>query len=136
MITNILTAEQHNARSPRELRERHEHFLRLRKQKRGVDTVPHDVAEPISARVNHGQWVLMCSCGAGVLTHPAWRVGRCFSCGAVYTDVVFPDDVAAVEAALVRRPLMENRNWVPGETAEGLQQESLDNGVAAIKEGD
>lgn len=131
MIRNILTAMQHNARSAAELRTRHAAFLR-KAQARGTDVVAHEVAAPIAAHVNHGRWVFRCpACQAGVLTHPAWGLGCCFGCGAVYTRVMFPPDRSAIEQALVIRPALATRNWTPGESLETLRAENDAHGVRA-----
>lgn len=126
MIRNILTAQQHNARSPRELDERHTMFLR-KLRARGFDVLVHDESTPVTARIDHGQWLFDCVCGSGVLTHPAWKVGRCFGCGAVYTGVIFPEDGdrAEIETVLTARPRLANRNWFPWETVQALRDENV-----------
>lgn len=94
-----------------------------RAAKAGVRVAVHDSPAPVVAYVNANRWVVDCECGAGNATDPAWGIARCFACGATHTTVVFPDDAAAIAAALVERPHVGNRHWTPGETVAGLRAE-------------
>lgn len=84
----------------------------------------------VAARVNHGRWIADCpNCAGGALTHPVWRLACCGACGCVMTKVTFPTDLAAIERALLRRPVRDAQNWSSDETAEDLERENVAHGV-------
>lgn len=86
--------------------------------------------ELLRAFVNHGRWLALCAvCGQGMFTHPEWRLACCAECGATYRGVIFPDDLAAITAHLLKRPRRETQNWEPGESAWKLKVENLLHGV-------
>lgn len=92
-------------------------------------------ARPLVARVNRGLWIASCDCGAprdklptpgGVvfLDRPfIWDL-RCQNggTGRGWRPVRLPppDVIAAVEAVLLCRPRVEDRNWEPDETMTDL----------------
>lgn len=86
-----------------------------------------DGAQP-QAIVDGGYWkVVPCladGCGNAPSVEPAWRLACCLECGAVYRDVVVPDNWEAIELSLLRRPVMATRNW-RGETIAQLDAETL-----------
>ena len=92
--------------------------------------------EYLQAEVNCGRWVGLCACGAGIALNPAWEWGGCLDCGAVYTDVAFPDapTLKSVMALLSVRPngprsnRHKYRSWEPTETAVDLHRENRRNG--------
>lgn len=102
--------------------------------------------------VSDGRWVLDCACGNGCLAHPGgaegWPrpVAICTECGNVYTPV-FPKARKAVEAALLARPNVHTRHFIPceataakrgmgrGELLEDLERENIEHGLPARKKG-
>ena len=78
----------------------------------------------IPAFVSAGRWVADCECGAGIgCPDPAWGThGVCRDCRARYA-LVWPDELAEIEAALEARPL-RNQNWKPGESVGALLREN------------
>jgi hypothetical protein len=101
-----------------------------------LDTIAEG-APPAVAYINLNRLAADCpdGCGAGALV---WRDGphvfMCPQClnGAIgyrWRRVVLPDDLAAIEAALLARPLPQNRNWSPGEAIDDLLRENAEHGV-------
>jgi len=90
------------------------------------------------ARVEHGRWLVDCpDCNNCLFADPDDRRMFCTVClnalhGGGWLPVVFPDDVAAFESELLRRPI-ENRNWLPGETLDDLKVENVAFGVADVE---
>lgn len=87
------------------------------------------------AYVQESQWVVACPwCGQTQVTSPAdprMACPRCHNDGrSQWVRVVFPDDMEAIEAILNRRPRLENRNWLLGETVADLKAENAAHGVA------
>jgi hypothetical protein len=83
----------------------------------------------VPAVINHGRWIVECSCRSARNVYPE-RLWWCPACGAGAVDVVWPDDAHAICAALASRPLV-NRNWRPGETVVDLLAENAAHGVVA-----
>lgn len=71
-----------------------------------VDTA----AQMYWARINHNRWLADCICGSAAMVSPADPRFACTSCGWGWCELRFPEDVAAVEAALVDVP-PNLRNW-------------------------
>lgn len=93
---------------------------------------PWPSPDKAKAFISGGRWVVACTtsgCANAPLTHPDWKVARCFECGAVYEDVEFPEQIAEISALLVKRPYPANRNWTPGESVEELRAENAAFGV-------
>lgn len=112
---------------------RREHELAIGKlAARGAAIAVQEDTRSLIAYVNHGRWIVDCPCGAGSATDPAWREARCFGCGTVYANVVFPpdEDRARIEALLMKRPRIEHRNWFPHERVDDLAAENVAHGVA------
>ena len=99
-----------------------------------VDTV----APAVTARVNHGRWVVDCECGdAGIVDprHPGQGF-FCFGCyNIIHTglprQVIYPADEVrrAVEALLLLRPDPATRNWSPLEAVGDLAIENIAHGL-------
>lgn len=112
------------------------------------------MTEPLRsfAYVNHGRWVADCAvCPSALLVKPlageVWtdgpKAGQRWSkadpfvcldvlCGAT-SEIVWPDDLAPVEALLRERPNPANRNWHPWETPADLLAENVEHGVTPVK---
>lgn len=106
-------------------------FLR-QQNARGIPVAPHADSTVRVAFITGGDWKVSCPCGNAPATDPEWCVAYCFTCGAQYDRVVFPDTPTrlAIERVLGRRPGEANRNWLPTETLAELEQENLAHGVA------
>ena len=96
---------------------------------RGYEIAVHDAEEPLAAMVNHGRWIGLCTCQAGVAIEPGWPDARCSDCGAVYQDVIWPIEREAIEAVLLARPRVEHRNWHPSETLDMVRAENSAHGL-------
>jgi hypothetical protein len=111
-----------------------QHDAQIKRLRRlGENVSVHTKPTPVTARINEGRWLFDCveaDCGSGVLAHPEWMIGRCFGCGAVYTNITFPTEWKSVEAALLQRARTVTRNWEPGSTVADLRQENADHGIA------
>ena len=81
---------------------------------------------PVVAYVNHGRLLIDCTCGNGVPTSPPASVTEavCFSCGTIWTNIVFPRDFATIIDVLRERPLAHTRNWRTPETISDLRAEN------------
>ncbi len=98
-----------------------EHRLALAKKRlRGLNVLEHVVATPVQARIDAGRWLIDCECSAGNAADPDWPEARCFGCGAVHTNVVFPPDVQALEDALLEAAARE-QYWTPGESLKQIE---------------
>jgi hypothetical protein len=74
--------------------------------------------------VESGKWLVHCPCGNYPSVLPEARLACCFECGAVYADLVMPEETSAIEAALLERAHPALRAWRPGETVETLRAQS------------
>lgn len=88
-----------------------------------------ETGERRAARVDHGRWLVDCPCGGAAAAWPESERAACLDCGCIWL-AKFPSKRAreAAEAALLERPLGENRNWRPGE--ESLAALRLENEAA------
>lgn len=94
-------------------------------------------ATAIEAYVNWGRWVADCptpGCnGALIVSHedPRFYCPYCFNDPEAgrFLAVAFPAARAAIEAELLKRPLLEQRNWRPGETAADLRRQNSARGI-------
>lgn len=77
-------------------------------------------------QIRQGRWVLPCACGNAPSYDPEWQLACCPDCGAVYEGIAPPVDYLEIEQALMRRPRMINRNYLPGETARSLRAETAE----------
>lgn len=89
---------------------------------------PYEVYEPIPAYIDAGVWRVRCECGEAPHTDPEWRLACCFGCGAIYTNVVFPNNYKAIEDLLVKRRVQLHRNWRQPETLDDLIKEQIAHG--------
>jgi hypothetical protein len=100
-------------------------FLRAGITEQGID----EKRPPIMAYVNHGKWLVKCECNGA---EKAWEEGlmMCVSClnatsGHQYRLSVFPESRVEIEKLLEMRRI-PNRNWLPSETIEFLEQENIE----------
>ncbi|MFM9596685.1 hypothetical protein ACKI1O_45855, partial [Streptomyces scabiei] len=68
------------------------------------------IGQKTYARINHNRWVADCPCGSAQVVTPADPRMACTECGYGWIVLVFPEDVAAVEAS-VAADLPHLRNW-------------------------
>lgn len=100
-------------------------------------------AEPLAARVNHGIWIASCPCGApadkvptpGCVVFLDQPLGWCVRCGnqswgGGWRRIVVPppEERALIEAVLMSRPNVGDRNWEPGETVAMLVAQNREHG--------
>ncbi|MFI8531808.1 hypothetical protein ACIGMX_16400 [Streptomyces aquilus] len=85
-------------------------WIELRMGRR-VTPPEETVDETYYARINQNRWIADCtSCGSAAAVSPADPRYACTECQWGWCAMIFPDDVAAVEAALM--PLKPGlRNW-------------------------
>jgi hypothetical protein len=90
----------------------------------------HEVDTITYAEINHGRWLINCECNGAAVTCPKARIGCCFDCGRVHTNVVFPSrgQRGKIEKTLLARP-MPNRNWKRGETLKFLLAENVEHDI-------
>lgn len=91
-------------------------------------TDPKESDQRLAARVSGGKWVVDCPCGNAPATHPDWRVAACFMCGAIYREVVFPEQIREIEALLMKRG-RRHRHWVPTETVADVARDNVLHGI-------
>ena len=90
----------------------------------------------VRARIERGRWLADCECGGAEYVDLEMPILCCCSCwnradGARWRRIVLPEDRDRIEALLLARPQVQNRNWRPDETAEDLEAENLAHGVSA-----
>jgi hypothetical protein len=86
-------------------------------------------AAKVEARVNNGQWMANCpllGCAGAETVDPDWPLFVCTGCGCGPFEVIFPKERKAIEAALVKRPVLRTREWFPHESAADLQRENAE----------
>lgn len=110
--------EAHNARTPEDYHMRQAAFLAALQQARPYLTwpTPHPATQPPAAGplVEWGRWKIACGACANWPSYaPAWQLACCFECGAIYDGLAVAGDVLAIEADLLARPTMAERNWSP-----------------------
>jgi hypothetical protein len=88
---------------------------------------------PVEAYVTMGIWRMRCVCGEAPSTHPTMRLACCAGCGAIYVNVIFPSDEerAAIEAVLVKRRRVRDRNWLRDWSVEDLIAQNIAHGDPA-----
>jgi len=89
---------------------------------------PREIATEKLAFIGNGCWRIHCECGEATHTDPEWGIACCFGCGAIWTNVVFPENWRAIEDLLVQRRLQASRNWEAPETIETLTEEQIAHG--------
>ncbi len=99
-------------------------------------------ATPMVAVINHGIWIAACSCGAKGMPSPGCIVfldtpfGWCVRCGNQSwgggwrpIDIPPEHERQIIEAILLRRPNIEDRNWEgPTESIDDLIQQNIEHG--------
>lgn len=122
--------ELHNVSTPDAYRRAHARAIG-RLVGAGARVMVHVMPGPKAARIDFGNWVIDCECGAGNATDPTWGIACCFGCGAVHEDIVFPPPQvrAAIEQLVLARPRIANRFWSPGETVAHVRADNLTHGV-------
>jgi hypothetical protein len=91
-------------------------------------------SEAVTAYVNEGRWVVGCpDCHGAQLGAREDHRFMCNCCanyaiGGLWRPVVWPKQVAAIDAALASRRA-ENAHWLPGETVAQLKRENADHGI-------
>lgn len=88
---------------------------------------------PISVRVNHGRWIVVCECGAAQFASKTDHRFLCVQClnepyAGAWRPVIWPHHPDQVEA-LLRNRLTENCNWLPDEPLSQLRLENEAMGV-------
>lgn len=96
-------------------------------------------APPLTAFICRSDWVWICECGEQVIAQedePAWCPNCCNAAfNGLARPVVFPDKKAKddIEKVLLKRIYPENRNWLPGEPLEQLEQENREHPGKVLK---
>jgi hypothetical protein len=122
-----------------------ERFVRPQAAVYGVDVPPpigsHVATDaPIQACVNAGRWIVRCPDCPGAafvwIEQPLYFCASCFN-GAVGNRwrpvLLLPvEQRTAIERALLKRPLPQNRNWEPWETLEMLERDNEQHGAAGV----
>jgi hypothetical protein len=114
--------------------------------------------KPVYAEINQGAWIAFCECNGAEFVSPAEPVFFCCSCvnranQSKLRPVIFPDNVAEIEAEVLKRPVNDvrgitdkdraflasplvtfkdaqggehpaTRSWVPGETVDDLKKQN------------
>lgn len=86
--------------------------------------------DPLYVVVNHGRWVVECpTCLSAQVADPDDRRFYCVRClnatnSMQYRPVVWPNEIQAIETALLVRPFAENQNWHPPEMVADLLAEN------------
>lgn len=132
MLAFLYTAREHHmVRSAGDLLARHRAFIE-RKARQGARFVVHPDESILVARVDSNSWLSDCpSCNAGVAIEPEWGIACCFSCGAVFRNIVVPDAETReqIEDALLARPFAPVRTWLPTESVADLHEQNLVRGL-------
>lgn len=89
---------------------------------------PYEVTRRVEAYIGGGVWRVLCRCGEAPHADPDWKLSCCFGCGAIHTNITFPDNLEAIEALLAKRPVQLHRNWRTPETLEDLMAEQRAHG--------
>lgn len=107
-------------------------------------------ARPLVARVNNGNWIVSCECGARGVPSPGCLVFtdtplvfdvRCgnASTGRGWRPVILPpvSEREQIERVLLCRPNALDQNWEPGESIETLLRENREHGdpVPGVRNG-
>lgn len=85
-------------------------WVELRQQRRITPPDGFVLGHRSYARINHNRWIADCPCGSAQVVTPSDPRMACTECGFGWIVLVFPEDVAAVEAA-VAEELPHLRNW-------------------------
>ena len=89
----------------------------------------------VYAHVNHGRWSVRCPwCNSSQNASRDDHRFFCVECGNAavsgqWVTVVWPNEVAAIEEVLSKRPDVKNHNWLPGESVADLVADNNEHGV-------
>lgn len=86
-------------------------WIEHRQQRRVTPPDGFVIGAQVWARINHNRWVADCPCGSAQVVTPDDARMACTECGFGWVTLIFPDDPAAIEAA-VEGELPHLRNWV------------------------
>jgi hypothetical protein len=87
------------------------------------------LSETVPAFISANRWIVLCPhCRGGISCLPDWDAACCFECGAVLDAISFPENYADIEATLLERPGLYNRNYMIGETLRDLVRDNLEHG--------
>ncbi len=89
---------------------------------------PQEINDPKDAYIGAGSWRVTCRCFEAPHADPETNTALCFGCGAIFTNVVFPENRQDIEDLLVNRPVQIFRNWQKTETFDDLVEEQLGKG--------
>ena len=101
--------------------------------KNGMDgalPLTSNVQGQIQVHVNWGRWIVDCvNCNSAGYVDQETPIWICTECGSPENDgkwygVGWPASQEAIEAELLKRPSMDNRNWIIGQTVADLQAEN------------
>lgn len=85
-------------------------WVEYRLQRRVTPPEGFVIGQQIWARINHNRWLADCVCGSAQVVSPTDPRFACTECGYGWVTLLFPEDPAAVEAA-VDGELPHERNW-------------------------
>ncbi|MGW2837301.1 hypothetical protein ACWCWD_06270 [Streptomyces sp. NPDC001493] len=78
---------------------------------RPIERPVEDTGDTYYARINQNRWLADCDCGSAQVISPTDPRYGCVVCGWGWVTLVFPEDVAAVEAQMLLEPKPAYRNW-------------------------
>ncbi len=81
------------------------------------------VGRPPVVFVDQGAALIDCTCGNAPQASRPWGLAVCFSCGLVYTQLLFPMAWSDIDMLLSVRPI-RNQNLKPGEALAQLSEEN------------
>lgn len=100
-----------------------------------------DSAPPLYAEIEHANWAVVCDTCREAVVIDYGEIHFCPNClnlahGNKARRVVFPEPEKrkAIETLLSRRPNPDNRNWLPHESIQDLQNENVTHGLSAVLE--
>lgn len=131
-IGTVTDVPGQGARTPAEYRRIQGLRVSVRSRVPGLQSLRvYENDAPVLAYITLGIWRMRCVCGEAPSTHPDWRLACCAGCGAIYANVVFPSDRAELEAVLLKRPRVRDRNWLAGWSVADLVAQNVAHGDPA-----
>lgn len=85
-------------------------WMEYRVQRR-VPLPEGDTGDSYFARINQNRWLADCVCGSAQIVSPTDPRYGCTECGWGWCALIFPEDVAAVEAQMLLTAKPYLRNW-------------------------
>lgn len=116
----LTTRAIHRVPDPQTYRRQHEKAI-AKKRQEGDEATLRMINTAIEARIDANRWLVDCECGGAAAASPEWPESRCFGCGRIFTNVVFPQNRAEIEAELAKQSYEPMREWTPGETMDELR---------------